>query len=145
MKNIKYRTAFFITAILLVMIKFSGCEKEDMDFYIDCNSCLDIIPVYDTLWVTVTINDENPFVPLEFFKGDFEDGVEDWIDTAYSEKFWLVSEVGVEYSVKAKYKHNGNFIYAIDGDEIRVINGEGECYPPCYYTKSGTMDVTLRK
>lgn len=144
-KKIKYRSAIILTAVFLLVIKFSGCEQEDMNFYIDCDYCLDFIPEYDTLWVKVTINEENPYVPLEFYIGDFENGQEDWIDTAYSETFWLVSEVEVNYSVKAKYQKNNDVIYAIDGDKIKVVSGEGECYPPCYYTKSGTLDVTLEE
>jgi hypothetical protein len=130
--------------MLITAVNFSGCEQEDLDFYIDCDFCLEEIPEFDTLWVSVTINDENPFVPLEFFIGDYEDGESDWIDTTWEESYWLESEIGVEYSVKALYQRDGSPVVAIDGDKMRVVNGEGECYSPCYYIRGGTLDVRLK-
>ena len=136
-----------IFTLLIASIKFSGCEQEDLSFYVDCDYCLDEIPEYDTLWVSVTINEENPYVPLEFFVGNYDDGIEDWIDTTYREEFWLVSEVDVEYSVKATYKQNNKTVIAIDGDKIKVIDAENDCYDnyPCYFLRGGTLDVRLPK
>lgn len=133
-----------IILMLITTVNFIGCEQEDLDFYIDCDYCLEEIPELDTLWVSVTINDENPFVPLEFFIGDYEDGESDWIDTTWEESFWLESEIGVEYSVKALYQRDGEPVIAIDGDKIRVVDGAGECYSPCYYVRGGTLDVRLK-
>jgi hypothetical protein len=129
---------------IFTAVHFSACEQEDLDFYIDCDYCLEEIPVVDTIWVSLTINDENPRVPLEFYFGDYEDGEIDWIDTATEENFWLISDIGVEYSVKASYFVDGEPVVAIDGDKLQVVNGEGECYAPCYYTRGGTMDVRLK-
>jgi len=145
MKKLNYISKAILVLLLIVSVKFSGCEQEDLDFYVDCDFCLESIPEYDTLWVFVTLNDENSSVPLEFFIGDYEDGQEDWIDTARVSEFFLVSEVGVEYSVKATYKQGDEVIVAIDGDKIRVVDGEGDCYPPCYYTRGGTLDVRLKE
>ncbi len=144
----KYNNIHRIPAIILIIIvsfKLSSCEQEDLDFYIDCDHCLAEAPQYDTLRVQVTINAENPYVPLEFYIGDVEDQQKDWIDTARTENFWLVSEVGTEYSVKATYQKAGKTIVAIDSDILRVVDGEGECYPPCYYIRGGTLDVRLKE
>jgi hypothetical protein len=138
-------TLFILLTILAVSLKLTGCEQEDLDFYIDCDFCLEEIPEYDTLRVSVTINDENPFVPLVFYLGDIEQNDIDWVDTAYSETFWLAgSVVGQEYSVKATYQRDNETVVAIDGDKIRVVDGEGECYPPCFYVRGGTLDVRLK-
>ncbi len=122
-----------IILLLLIIsaVKFSSCETEDLNFYIDCDYCLDAIPEWDTLRVSVTINDENPFVPLEFYIGDYDGGIVDWIDTARSEEFWLVSEVDVNYSVKATYHMGDKIIVAVDSDKIKGVDGEGDCYAPC--------------
>ncbi|MCF8224871.1 MAG: hypothetical protein K9J30_03215 [Bacteroidales bacterium] len=144
MKRITHKTWTILFAFLMFSLNFSSCEQEDLNFYIDCDYCLDSIPLFDTLYVSVTINEENPFVPLVFYIGDTEEGNEDRIDTASHENFWLVSEVGVKYSVKATYKKGDETVFAIDGDKISVVDGEGECYPPCYYVRGGTLDVRLK-
>jgi len=143
MKRNSRTSKIALLVILILSVKFSGCEQEDLDFYVDCDYCMEEIPDYDTLWVQVTINDENPSVPLQFYEGNYDNGTEDWTDTAYSEEFWLVSKVDVKYSVKAKYKKGDQVIIAVDSDKIRGINGEGECYPPCYYVRGGTLNVAL--
>ena len=143
--NFNLKTVITLLFIAALALKMSSCEQEDLDFYIDCDYCLDSIPEWDTLWVSVTINDENPYVPLTFYLGDIETGAEDWVDTAYDNSFWLVSEVGVEYSVKATYILNGEPVIAVDSDRLKVVDGEGECYPPCYYIRGGTLDVELKE
>nr|MDA3822644.1 hypothetical protein [Bacteroidales bacterium] len=145
MKNNSTTSKIILLIILILSVKFSGCEQEDLDFYIDCDYCMEEIPLYDTLWVSLTINEENPYVPLKFYLGDYDNGTEDWIDTAYSGEFWLVSEVDVKYSVKATYKRGDETIVAIDSDKIKAVNGEEECYAPCYYVRAGTLDVRLAK
>jgi hypothetical protein len=143
MKNKNTTSKIILLIILILSVKFSGCEQEDLDFYIDCDYCMDSIPLYDTLRVLVTINEENPSVPLKIYLGDYDNGTTDWVDTAYSEEFWLVSEVDVEYSVKASYKRGEQTIIAVDGDKIKAVNGEEDCYSPCYYVRAGTLDVRL--
>lgn len=146
MKHLTIKSIFVLLAVIAASLKLSGCEQEDLDFYIDCDFCLSEIPEFDTLYVYVTINEENPFVPLEFYLGNIEDNQIDWIDTAYSDTLWLSgSAVGQEYSVKATYMQDGEPLVAIDGDKIRVVDGEGECYPPCFYVRGGTLDVRLKQ
>lgn len=127
-----------------IMINFSSCEQEDLDFYFDCDNCYDSIPVWDTLWVQLTINEENPFVPLTFYVGDIETGEKDWVDTSYTEEFWLTGLVDVEYSIKAEYKKGDQTIIAVDSDKIKAVDGSEECVPPCYYVRGGTLDVRLK-
>ena len=143
MKKKNTISKIILLLLLISAVKFSSCEKEDLNFYIDCDYCLEEIPEWDTLKVYVTIDDENPFVPLEFFIGDYDDGIVDWVDTAYEEEFWLISEVDIEYSVKATYHKDDKIIVAVDGDKIKGVDGEGDCYAPCYYLRGGTLDVTL--
>ena len=134
-----------ILILLVSAFKFGGCEQEDLDFFIDCDSCLSFYPDSANLVVQVTINDENPFVPLTFYRGDYEDNQVDWVDTTWAETLYLYSEIGRTYSVKATYHQGEQTVVAVDGDKMKVVDGEGECYPPCYYIKGGTLDVRLKK
>lgn len=144
MIKINLITKALLAFILVLTIKMTGCEQEDLDFYIDCDFCLESVPDSAELIITVTINEENPYVPLTFYKGDYEHGVVDYRDTTSAEELFLFSEVGTDYSVMATYLKDGKTIYVIDGDRMRVVNGEGECYPPCYYIRGGTLDLRLK-
>ncbi len=144
MKKIIYTTPIILLALTVVSLKFTGCEQEDLDFYIDCDYCMEFVPDSAELIVTVTINDENPFVPLTFYSGDYEDGNIDFIDTTWTEERLLYSAVGVEYSVKATYKQGDETIVAIDGDKLRVVDGSDDCASTCYYIRGGTMDLRLK-
>lgn len=140
----KYISSLILIIVFMVSIKITGCEQEDLDFYIDCNDCLTQAPDSSNLLVFVTINDENPSVPLVFYRGDYEDNVVDWIDTTYNDTLKLYSEIGIKYSVKATYMKDGEVIVAVDGDKLSVVDGEGECYPPCYVIRGGTLDLRLK-
>lgn len=144
MKKINLITKALLFLVLALSLKTTGCEQEDLDFYIDCDLCLESIPDSADLIVTVTINEENPFVPLTFYKGDYEQGVVDYRDTARTGKLFLYSAVDIDYAVMATYQKDGKTIYVVDGDRMRVVSGEGECYPPCYYIRGGTLDLSLK-
>ena len=92
MNKIKYISRIFLIIIIAVSIKITACEQEDLDFYVDCYDCLSEPPDSSSLIVYVTINNENPYVPLVFYRGDYEDNVVDWIDTSYSDTLYLYSE-----------------------------------------------------
>ena len=142
--NMKTITKLLLIITLVFAFNFSGCEQEDLALNIDCDNCLEFFPDSADLVINVTINDENPFVPLTFYVGDYEDGNIDFIDTTYTEERFLYSKVGVNYSVKATYQKDGETVIAIDGDRIRVVDGSGDCYPPCYFIRGGTFDVRLK-
>src|SRR6056297_2827906 len=142
--NMKTITILLLIITLVFAFNFSGCEQEDLALNIDCDNCLEFFPDSADLVINVTINDENPFVPLTFYVGDYEDGNIDYTDTTYTEERFLYSKVGVNYSVKATYQKDGETVIAIDGDRLRVVDGSGDCYPPCYFIRGGTLDVRLK-
>ncbi len=136
-----------LAILFLVILTFnlSGCEQEDLAFNVDCDNCLDAIPDSADLIVRVTINGENPFVPLTYYEGDYEEGIIILNDTTWTEEGLLNSKVGVDYSVKATYIKDGQPVIAIDGDRLRVADGSGDCYPPCYFIRGGSFDVRLKE
>lgn len=145
MYKLKYIYRIILILIITVSIKFTACEQEDLDFYINCYDCLSEIPDSADLIIYLTINEENPFVPLVFYEGNYEDNIVDWIDTTWSDTLYLYAEVGITYAVKATYQQDGEIVVAIDGDKMKVVDGEGECYPPCYIIRGGTLDLTLKQ
>ncbi|MEX0981767.1 MAG: hypothetical protein WD577_11830 [Bacteroidales bacterium] len=137
-------TKLLFILLLAFAVNFSGCEQEDLALNIDCDNCLESVPDSADLIINVTINDENQFVPLTYYVGDYEDGNIDFTDTTYTEERLHYSKVGVNYSVKATYQIKGETVIAIDGDRIRGVDGSGDCYSPCYFIRGGTLDVRLK-
>ncbi|MCB2220338.1 MAG: hypothetical protein KQI35_08090 [Bacteroidetes bacterium] len=131
--------------LIPVMLSMVSCERyEPASAGVDCLECYQQKPEWVQLNAKVTINSENPFVPLTIYKGDFENGVVDWIDTTWKEDYWVDVKPDEYYSVKAKYKDGTKTIYAIDGDNVKLKLSRNDCDVECYYQKGGYVDVRLR-
>lgn len=133
----------FITLILLVLVSCERQEPFDLS-EIDCSECYQDKPEWGPLNITVTINSQNPYVPLKVYIGNFEEGNLDWTDTAYSNDFWVDVKPDQYYSVTAEYKDGDKTIFAVDGDKLKVKHTSDKCDEPCYYFQGGYIDVRLR-
>ena len=142
--NWKITSKLLLLILLAGILKITGCEQEDLNSYSNCDDCIGFIPDSADLIVDVTINGENPFVPLTFYIGDYENGQVDYVDTAWTNTLYLYSEIGISYSVMARYFKGEDTIYVVDGDKMRVVNGDDECYYPCYFIRGGTLDLPLK-
>jgi len=133
-----------ITIVLLLLSgNFMGCETENWLLTVNCDDCYGTVPDSANLIVHLTINAENDSVPLTFYKGDYEDGVIDWQDTATTEDLFLYSEVGQVYTVKATYKSGDQSIIAFDSDIMTIYDGATDCGSPCYIVKGGIYELQL--
>ena len=134
-----------IMFITLLMTGFACERNERVEIpAFDCYDCFQNRPEWVDLNVTVTINSENPWVPLTVYVGDVEDGNVDWVDTAVSTRFRLDVKPDRYYSVKAEYKEGAKIIYAVDGDDVKLKKNTSDCDEPCYYQKGGYVDVRLK-
>ena len=134
-----------LAALLLVLVsgKFTACEPEDWMLSIDCGDCYGYAPDSADLIIKLSINAENDSVPLAFYRGDYEEGVIDWLDTATSEDFYLYLKINSSYTVRATYSSGDKFIEAFDADDMELYNANEECGSPCYIVKGGIFDVSL--
>ncbi len=134
-----------MTAALLVLVlgKFMACEPENWTLQVDCGDCLEFKPDSANLIIYLTINAENDSIPLTFYRGDYEDGVIDWQDTATTEEFYLYSKMNSSYTVRATYRSGNRIIEAFDADDMHIYNANEECGSPCYIVKGGIFDVSL--
>lgn len=132
--------------ILLLILLFSNCEREEPlnSSSINCSECYQDKPEWGPLNVTVTINDQNPFVPLIIYRGNIEDNDIEYIDTTQSTNYWVDVPVNKYYSVAAKYISGEDTIFTVDGDELKMKFAETDCDQPCYYFKGGYIDVRLK-
>jgi len=139
----KGKTFFLMTILLMVIV---SCERQEPVNLsnIDCSECYQDKPEWGPLNIKVTINDQNPFVPLKVYIGNFEEGNLDWTDTAYSKDFWVDVKPDQYYSVTAEYKDGDKIIFAVDGDKLKLQHTSDKCDEPCYYYSGGYIDVRLR-
>ncbi len=146
MKHItKYRLIYILLIFQLLIISV-GCERDVPSklVAIDCNDCDPVRPEEGKLIVTLTINDENPFIPLIIYKGNIEDNNIEYIDTSYSADYWVRVPVNNYYSISAEYKSGDKTIFAVDGDDFKIKYSKSDCDYPCYYYYGGYYDLQLR-
>jgi hypothetical protein len=133
-----------ILSLLLALAgNFMGCETEDWSFKVDCDECYGYAPDSANLIIYLTINQENPAVPITLYKGSLEAGIVDWRDTATTSEYRLFSAVDEDYTVKAEYKSGNKTIIAYDGDQMFLYDAGDECGSPCYIVKGGIFDNRL--
>jgi hypothetical protein len=132
------KTILYITLIII----FFQCDK--IDFQVDCSECYQIEPDWGELYVRVTINDENEYVPLVIYRGNFENDDIEYIDTAYEKDYYLDVPLNKFYSVIAEYISGQDTICAVDGDKIRTKKNYDDCDEECYIVKGGVIDVRLK-
>jgi hypothetical protein len=142
----KRHKKFVYLFLFLLIVTFISCERNkqfSLDKF-DCSDCYQEKPDSADLTVKVTINNENPRVPLVIYKGKIEDQVIDYIDTAINSDYYLWVKVDEYYSVEAKYKSGNKTIIAVDGDKIKTKKNSTECDETCYRIKGGYINVRLR-
>lgn len=123
----------------ILLVLFSSCfwtdEEEDCEF-VSCGNG----PFYGTLYINVTINQENPEVFFEIFEGRIEEEI--LIDSFFTSKEFLCFELesGSYYSAKAYYVQGEKQIVAINGLTLKDATGECDCPED---GGSSTMDLEL--
>jgi len=134
-----------LSLALLVLIsgKFTACEPEDWMLSVDCSNCYGYKPDSADLIVYLSIDAENDSIPLAFYKGSYEEGVIDWLDTATTEEFFLYSKMDASYTIRATYRSGDRIIEAFDADHMHLYNANEECGSPCYIVKGGIFDLRL--
>lgn len=141
----KYRLLMTLLVFQLFIFSIS-CERDVPSKLagVDCGDCDNIRPEEGKLLVTLTINDENPYVPLVIYRGNIEDNNIGYVDTSYSTDYWVIVPVDNYYSITAEYKSGDKTIFAVDGDEFKIKYTDTDCSYPCYYFYGGYYDVQLK-
>ena len=140
------KTKILFMPVLFILFalagQFSSCEPEDWSPGVDCNDCFGYRPDSADLIIYVTINKENPYVPLEIYRGS-DEGELMVQDTAISATFYFWAATGQAYTVRARYRQDSGWLDAYDGDIMKIRDFGEQCGDPCYIIKGGTFDLTL--
>jgi hypothetical protein len=130
-----------LTGLIIILAGYSSCDVFPKA---KCSECTSFEPDSADLKMLVTINAENPKVPLVVYKGKVEEGNVEWIDTTNNETLYLYVQMNQFYSVVAKYKSGIRTIYAVDGDKITTRNETDNCNEDCYIVTNNELDIRLR-
>ncbi len=137
------KSAIPVLIIFVSLIIALSCEKS-RSFSVNCNECYTVRPDSADLIIYVTINSENPWVPLKLYRGDVEENQVDWIDTVYSKEYKLFSAVSQDYSVSVTYHDGTRKIIAVDGGKMVTSLVTDVCDADCWIIKGGILDVRLK-
>jgi len=149
--NIQFRTyanslnKSSIIILILSLIFHSGCERNESWESFDCSNCFQDKPEWGPLKIKVTINNENPSVPIVIYRGDIESNDIEYTDKADHSDYTVDVPPDKYYSVTAEYKTGGKTIFVVDGDKLKVKKNVKDCDQECYYFKGGYFDVRLRE
>jgi hypothetical protein len=130
--------------IILLGILIAFACNEYLGLTVDCDECYYPEPDSADLTIYLTIDENHPEVPIILYRGDVEDGQEDWIDTARETPYRLYSAVDQFYSVTAEYKVNGKTIIVIDGDELKPKHVSDACDYECWVVTGGVLNAELK-
>jgi hypothetical protein len=132
--------ARFLLLGLPLLILSQGCNSVDCDVNMSCDTNQ---PTTGQLSVKVSINDENPAVPIRIYRGFIEDSVLYFVDTLTTSKVDYYVDIQQRYSGVATYKSGTKAILAIDGDKVSYSTNDN-CGFTCYTVKDGSLRLDLR-
>lgn len=139
------RVNSYIKAILVfVLIALAGACNEYLGSTVDCDDCWGFKPDSADLLIYLTVNQDHPEVPIVIYRGNFEDGQVDWVDTARESTYTLYSAVDQYYSVTAEYKVDGKTIIAVDGDVMKAKDATSSCEFECWIITDGEFSLQLK-
>lgn len=126
---------------LFLLLPGVGCDRP---LFINCDECYTEEPTDAELQVKVTINSENPVVPLTIYEGTFDTGEEIARDTATTESFYIFVKTKKLYTAVAEYRKNGKIIKVVNGHKIKTYLDSESCDSPCYVVTGTTLDARLK-
>ena len=147
-----FKISFYFNLINIVLFILGSvlisCKDTTTNNTVDCSTydysdCNSIQPFEGNMHVKLSINSENPAVPLTIYRGKLEDNVVFLRDTVSESIYDTMLPVDNFYTVTAKYSKGSSTIIAVDGDKISSSNTV-TCDSTCWSVKSGSVNVKLK-
>jgi hypothetical protein len=139
-KKLKFNIVALLVSILLPL---PAC-KESTLLFPKCSECYTQRPAFDGIVLKVTINQENPRVPLVFYRGPYENGNIEFRDTARFNKQVFTLQTDVYYTIVAKYRKESRPYYVISGAKMSTHYDESSCSEACYFVTGKTADLRVK-
>ena len=136
---------FILVFNVLIALFFYACNKETTNQPVDCSQCFAVAPDSGFLALHVTINQENPRIPVTIYQGNIEDHQIKFRDTLRLATAKILMPANQSYAVTATYIRGIDTIIAVDGTKLEVKKAAGQCGKTCYAVLGGYLDLRLRK
>jgi hypothetical protein len=136
-----------IIIVSIIIFATLGCNKDNSGSTANCAECYESKPDSSYVFVSVTINNLNPLVPVELYEGAYTGKnqvpiISDTIDTV-SVRYLL--PVNKTYSAKATYQTVNKVIYSIDGESLETHEISDMCpIAPCWAVYGGSLKLELK-
>lgn len=136
MKKILWVSLVIAGVLFACKSKYDDCSDEDYA------KCITQKPDISKATVRVTLNEENPWVEVKLFEGDFENDQLVYQDTLYESRviYYLATEK--YYSATATYNKGEYTLIAVDGGEISIFRYR-MCELRCYEARELELDLRL--
>ena len=136
-----------MSPLLAGVILLSSCSADQILCAIDyalCLDCHEYEPDYGILSIRLTINAQNPEVPIVLYQGDVERYNVLGVDTVSVERISYELEVDNIYTVTALYSRDQDTVLVIDSDWVSTYEVEDEDEnEKCWKVEDGNVDVRL--
>jgi len=135
----------FVIILLIAVAILTPSSCENFKLFVDCDKCFTDLSDKYSIELKVTIDKENPFVPITLYKGKIDDGRIIDSDTIYNTPYYTIEvKFGEYYSAIARYRHKGRVIYAVDGRKLKKKLDESSCDKSCYVISGDELDLRLK-
>jgi hypothetical protein len=130
-------------AVLVVMAAFGCSSDDDGELPFAPEGCLDTKPATGHLHVQITLNAQNPRVPINVYEGPIESGRLVRSDSLGVSQFSYELPADHSYAVTARYLVGQDTVLAIGSDDIRTSQTQYyDAY--CWEVGDGKVDVRLK-
>jgi len=130
--------------MLFIILSCNDNSDDSVDCstynYSDCNTRE---PFDGRIYINLSINSENPAVPITIYKGKLEENDVVLMDTATANKYDTLLPIDNYYTVTAKYKKGNTTIIAVDGGKISKSKTK-TCDSICWSVKTASVNVKLK-
>lgn len=143
----RYTGLFFLGLLLTVtsLLLTGGCDDEVTYQSVDCADCIDFRPDSGTLIIKLTIDGDNPAVPVNVFRDRLEYNDLRYQDTVSESELEVLVPLNYYYTVTAEYHSGNDTILVVDGDQIETKKAIGQCETVCWIITGGLINVEYRK
>ena len=143
---------FLLIIVALLLIKCNSetnvdCVQCNANYKYDSITHQKVRPDKVALIIYVTINSENPKVPVVIYKGKFD--LNNMPPVARRDTFSASKDTIIvpaedhDYTVEAEYKVKGNSLSAISGDYLSIREIKQACDSICWTVSGNEINVEL--
>lgn len=143
MKNRKLYIYFVL--FLVISVVAVSCYDDFTFDEINCSECYRVRPENGEIIINVTINNENPGVPVKIYRDKIETGRLRIKDTVKTNRVYFEVPLNHYYSVIAKYSVGNDSVFAVDGERIETKKITDQCDTICWIIKGGKYDLRLKE